>query len=111
MSSWKRPTRFQPRSAVPSAVVVTPPLPPSPVPLKKRNVYYLTNVTTGGSYKYIKDLIAHFPQVTFVPILTYGDLHKHSRDFHSEHILLVQYFVETNITCKMIIEIVSKTGI
>ena len=111
MSSWKRPTRFQPRSAVPSTPVTSPISTTTLVSPKKQCVYYLTNVTSGGSYKYIRDLITNFPQVTFLPILTYGDLHKHSRDFDSHHILLVQYFVETNITQKMIIEIVQKTRI
>jgi hypothetical protein len=82
-----------------------------PVSVEKQKVYYVTNMIAGGSYKYIKDLIYHFPETTFIAITNVSELQKYKREFNSNHILLFQYVLFSVITFKNIIDIVLQTGI
>ena len=66
-------------------------------------VYYITNVFVGGSFKYIKDLITLFSDITFIPINNVNELRKQT--FHSNDILLLQYLVLSNISIRDIINV------
>jgi hypothetical protein len=80
-------------------------------PVEKLKVFYITNVLIGGSFKYIKDIIKLFPTITFIPITNNQELLKYSREFNSNHILLLQYVISSNINIRNIIELVNKTQI
>lgn len=87
---------------------------PTPIqytPIDKLKVFYITNVLVGGSFKYIKDIIKSFPNTTFIAITNYEELYRYSREFNSNHILLLQYLISTNIQIRHIQELVIKTKI
>ena len=110
MSSWiqtKRPIQ----SRMPPFVKQIHPVPSTITTSQKRKVYYITNILAGGSYKYIKDLISFFPNTAFIAITNVSELHRYSKEFHSNDLLLVQYLVQTFISIKMLTDIVSRTHI
>lgn len=74
-------------------------------------VYYISNMLSGGSYKYIKDLISSFPHIPFIQISSYEDLIKNSKMFNSKSFLIFQYIFSSNLKFNHIIDIVSRTGI
>ncbi len=87
---------------------------PSPIqqnPVEKLKVFYITNVLVGGSFKYIKDIIKSFPNTIFIAITNYEELYRYSREFNSNHILILQYLISTNISIRNIYELVIKTKI
>ena len=84
MSSW-----IKPHNNNRKRYNLTPNIPLQSIPLEKLKVYYITNVLVGGSFKYIQDLILSFPTISFIPITNIGELQKYSREFNSNHILLL----------------------
>ena len=93
MSSW-----IKPHNNNRKRYILTPNIPLQSIPLEKLKVYYITNVLVGGSFKYIQDLILSFPTISFIPITNIGELQKYSREFNSNHILLLQYLILSNIS-------------
>ena len=106
MSSW-----IKPHNNNRKRYILTPNIPLQSISLEKLKVYYITNVLVGGSFKYIQDLILSFPTISFIPITNIGELQKYSREFNSNHILLLQYLILSNISITNIIEIVTRTNI
>ena len=75
-----------------------------------RTVYYISNIATGGSNKYITDLINTFntPYFNFVRIRNYSDLVLYKDLFKKDDIILFQYFFNTDFTFKDIIDFKNK---
>ena len=104
MSSWISVTKKRkPITLIPNNIPI--------IEDEKITVYYISNMFSGGSYKYIKDLISSFPQIPFIQISSYEDLIKISNKFNSTSILLFQYIFSSNLKFNHIIDIVNKTRI
>lgn len=75
-----------------------------------KSVYYISNIATGGSNKYITDLINTFsmPHFNFVRIRYYSDLVFYKDLFKKDDIILFQYFFYTDFSFKHIIDIKNK---
>ena len=62
---------------------------------KKRKVYFICNITKGGTSKYIKDLIAGFPENEYIIIKNNKEFS--NIKFKSNDLILLQQLLNTNI--------------
>lgn len=74
-----------------------------------KKIYYICNIAGGGTAKYLYDLKNLFNNIIFIKIFNRDELVEHN--FDSDDILLVVHLINTDITCKDLINVYHKKNL